>query len=68
MRVMCTTMGSPSHGRAQLPLLRALSAAGHEVLVVTDEVLAPVFREDDVRVLTRMPDLDPGGWVERYRV
>lgn len=67
MRVMCTTMGSPSHGRAQLPLLRALAAAGHEVLVVTDEVLAPVFREDDVRVVTRMPALDPGGWVERYR-
>lgn len=59
MRVLCTTTGSPSHGRAQLPLLRALAAAGHEVLVVTNPGLAPVFQDDDVRLDTTMPDLDP---------
>ncbi|WP_055546969.1 glycosyltransferase [Streptomyces sp. NBRC 110028] len=59
MRVLCTTSGSPSHGRAQLPLLRALAAAGHEVLVVTTPGLAPVFQDDDVRLNTTMPDLDP---------
>ncbi|MFF7655044.1 glycosyltransferase [Streptomyces sp. NPDC007983] len=59
MRVLCTTTGSASHGRAQLPLLRALAAAGHEVLVVTNPTLASVFQDDDVRVDTTMPDLDP---------
>ncbi|MEU1801234.1 glycosyltransferase [Streptomyces sp. NPDC019937] len=59
MRVLCTTTGSASHGRAQLPLLRALAAAGHEVLVVTNPTLASVFEDDDVRVDTTMPDLDP---------
>ena len=59
MRVLCTTTGSASHGRAQLPLLRALAAAGHEVLVVTNPGLASVFEDDDVRVTTVMPDLDP---------
>lgn len=59
MRVLCTTTGSPSHGRAQLPLLRALAAAGHEVLVVTNPSLAPVFQDDDLRLNTSMPDLDP---------
>ncbi|MFI0780097.1 glycosyltransferase [Streptomyces sp. NPDC021212] len=59
MRVLCTTTGSPSHGRAQLPLLRALAAAGHEVLVVTNPSLASVFQDDDLRLDTTMPDLDP---------
>ncbi|MER6025341.1 glycosyltransferase [Streptomyces sp. NPDC001851] len=59
MRVLCTTLGSPSHGRAQLPLLRALAAAGHQVLVVTSEALAPVFRDDDVRVDAALPEFDP---------
>ncbi|MFG2928383.1 glycosyltransferase [Streptomyces achromogenes] len=59
MRVLCTTLGSPSHGRAQLPLLRALAKAGHQVLVVTTEVLAPVFRDDDVEVRAVLPQFDP---------
>ncbi|QWB21551.1 MULTISPECIES: glycosyltransferase [Streptomyces] len=59
MRVLCTTLGSPSHGRAQLPLLRALSKAGHRVLVVTTEALAPVFRDDDVQVDAALPEFDP---------
>ncbi|MEU8031816.1 glycosyltransferase [Streptomyces sp. NPDC049099] len=59
MRVLCTTLGSPSHGRAQLPLLRALAEAGHQVLVVTSDALAPVFRDDDVRVDTALPEFDP---------
>ncbi|GGR70519.1 MULTISPECIES: glycosyltransferase [Streptomyces] len=59
MRVLCTTLGSPSHGRAQLPLLRALSKAGHQVLVVTTEALAPVFHGDDVEVRAVLPQFDP---------
>ncbi|MEU0388745.1 glycosyltransferase [Streptomyces chartreusis] len=59
MRVLCTTLGSPSHGRAQLPLLRALAKAGHQVLVVTTEALGPVFRDDDVQVNTALPEFDP---------
>lgn len=59
MRVLCTTLGSPSHGRAQLPLLRALAKAGHQVLVVTTEALVPVFRDDDVQVNPALPEFDP---------
>ncbi|AKN73493.1 glycosyl transferase [Streptomyces sp. PBH53] len=59
MRVLCTTLGSPSHGRAQLPLLRALAAAGHQVLVVTTDALAPVFADDDVEVNAALPRFDP---------
>ncbi|MEU4894141.1 glycosyltransferase [Streptomyces sp. NPDC044780] len=60
MRVLFTTLGSPSHGRAQLPLARALAAAGHQVLVVTTPTLAPVFERDDVRVTAGFDDLNPG--------
>jgi len=66
MRVLCTTTGSASHGRAQLPLLRALAAAGHEVLVVTNPSLAAVFQDDDVRVTTVMPDLDPRARMQEH--
>ncbi|QTD96094.1 glycosyltransferase [Streptomyces cyanogenus] len=59
MRVLCTTLGSPSHGRAQLPLLRALAEAGHQVLVVTVDDLAPVFRDDDVEVNAALPRFNP---------
>ncbi|MBH5338425.1 glycosyltransferase family 1 protein [Streptomyces pactum] len=54
MRVLFTTLGSPSHGRAQLPLARALAAAGHEVLVATTPEIASVFGKDDVRVTPAM--------------
>ncbi|MEU6593209.1 glycosyltransferase [Streptomyces sp. NPDC046881] len=59
MRVLCTTLGSPSHGRAQLPLLRALAEAGHQVLVVTADTLAPVFRDDDVEVNAALERFNP---------
>ncbi|MER7406383.1 glycosyltransferase [Streptomyces sp. NPDC000070] len=59
MRVLCTTLGSPSHGRAQLPLLRALAEAGHQVLVVTTEALVPVFRDDDIQVNAALPEFGP---------
>lgn len=62
MRVLCTTLGSPSHGRAQLPLLRALAAAGHEIRVATTEQLASLFQDDDVQVITCMPDFTPGAF------
>ena len=59
MRVLFTTLGSPSHARAQLPLARAFTAAGHDVLVATTPTLAPVFERDDIRVTTCMRDLTP---------
>ncbi|MEW1659467.1 MULTISPECIES: glycosyltransferase [unclassified Streptomyces] len=59
MRVLCTTHGSPSHGRAQLPLLRALAKAGHQVQVVTNDDLVHVFAEDDVQVTPALPEFDP---------
>lgn len=61
MRILCTTLGSPSHGRAQLPLLRALAEAGHQVAVATTDGLAHVFRDDDVEVNAVLPDVDPVG-------
>ncbi|MBZ4015938.1 glycosyltransferase [Streptomyces purpurogeneiscleroticus] len=64
MRVLCTTLGSPSHGRAQLPLLRALAAAGHEVRVATNEELAPLFRHDDLHVLTCLPEFSPQAFAD----
>jgi hypothetical protein len=65
LRVLCTTAGSPSHGRAQLPLLRALVADGHEVLVVTKPVLSAVFQDNGIPV-RGMAELEPRGWVARY--
>lgn len=59
MRVLFTTVGSPSHGRAQLPLARALAAAGHEVLVATTALLVPVFERDDVRVVPCIEAFEP---------
>ncbi|MDX3385527.1 glycosyltransferase [Streptomyces niveiscabiei] len=59
MRVLFTTLGSPSHGRAQLPLARALAAAGHEVLVVTTPALVSVFEKDDVQVTASMGEFTP---------
>ncbi|MDH6697644.1 glycosyltransferase [Streptomyces sp. MAA16] len=63
MRVLFTTIGSPSHGRAQLPLARALAAAGHEVLVATTPSVAPVFEHDDVRVTVSMGDFSPNSFI-----
>jgi N-glycosyltransferase len=66
VRVLFTTHGSPSHGRAQLPLVRALSAAGHEVLVATTPALASVFGQDGVRVTTYLDDFDLGGFIHPH--
>ncbi|MFJ5226279.1 glycosyltransferase [Streptomyces sp. NPDC088400] len=60
MRILFTTLGSPSHGRAQLPLARALAAAGHEVLAATTPSTASVFEHDDVRVVSTIKDFEPG--------
>ncbi|MFI8998491.1 glycosyltransferase [Streptomyces sp. NPDC053542] len=65
MRVLCTTLGSPSHGRAQLPLLRALAAAGHDVRVATNEELAPLFRHDDLHVMTCLPEFSPRAFADQ---
>ncbi|MER8002432.1 glycosyltransferase [Streptomyces sp. NPDC095613] len=61
MRVLCTATGSPSHGRALLPLARALAAAGHEVTVASTAAVAPVFADDDVTVVSCLPPLVPSG-------
>ncbi|MFJ2558334.1 MULTISPECIES: glycosyltransferase [unclassified Streptomyces] len=63
MRVLFTTLGSPSHGRAQLPLARAFAAAGHDVLVATTPTLASVFEQDDVRVTVCMSDFTPQSFI-----
>ncbi|MFF9478650.1 glycosyltransferase [Streptomyces sp. NPDC014733] len=63
MRVLCTSTGSPSHGRAMLPLARALAGAGHAVTVAATPEMAPVFHADDVTLepcLARLPMTDPG--------
>ncbi|WP_030024524.1 glycosyltransferase [Streptomyces monomycini] len=63
MRVLCTATGSPSHGRALLPLARALAGAGHDVTVATTPEVAPVFAADPVTVETCLPRIDFGsGW------
>ncbi|MCB5912239.1 glycosyltransferase [Streptomyces pinistramenti] len=59
MRVLCTSTGSPSHGRALLPLARALAAAGHKVTVASTAELAPVFADDDVTVNICLPTMIP---------
>ncbi|QKV70691.1 MULTISPECIES: glycosyltransferase [Streptomyces] len=59
MRVLCTAMASPSHGRALLPLARALAGAGHEVTVLTTEAVAPVFAADRITVLPLLPPAPP---------
>lgn len=58
MHVLCTATGSPSHGRALLPLARALAGAGHEVTVVTTADVAPVFAADPVTVEPTLPRID----------
>ncbi|MFB8180671.1 glycosyltransferase [Streptomyces sp. NPDC055966] len=63
MRVLFTTLGSPSHGRAQLPLARALAAAGHDVLVATAPSLVPLFAQDDVRVSTCVGEFSVGSFI-----
>ncbi|MFF9571986.1 glycosyltransferase [Streptomyces sp. NPDC014685] len=63
MRVLFTTLGSPSHGRAQLPLARALAEAGHEVLVATTPALVSVFEKDDVRVTIPMEEFTPQNFI-----
>ncbi|MCQ8192334.1 glycosyltransferase [Streptomyces rugosispiralis] len=60
---MFTTLGSPSHGRAQLPLARSLAAAGHEVLVVTTPALTPVFEREEVRVTNAIGDFSPSSFL-----
>ncbi|MFD9811716.1 glycosyltransferase [Streptomyces sp. NPDC059080] len=74
MRVLCTSTGSPSHGRAMLPLARALAGAGHAVTVASTPEMAPVFRDDAVTLEPRLasppipgpldadagPDAEPG--------
>lgn len=59
MRVLCTAVCGPSHGRGQLPLLRALAAAGHKVHVVTMPSVAAVFQGEGLDVISCMPDCFP---------
>ncbi|MGW1835944.1 glycosyltransferase [Streptomyces sp. NPDC002067] len=59
MRVLCTSIGSPSHGRAMLPLARALAGAGHAVTVTATPETAPVFRADAVTLDPCLPRMTP---------
>jgi UDP:flavonoid glycosyltransferase YjiC (YdhE family) len=61
MRVLCSITGSASHGRAALPLVRALAAAGHDLLVVTGEKPAAVFDGEGVRVAGVYTDITEQG-------
>lgn len=62
MRVLFTTIGSPSHGRTQLPLARALAVAGHEVLAITTPRILPTFKQDDIRVADAIADFSPSSF------
>ncbi|MFE3072562.1 glycosyltransferase [Streptomyces sp. NPDC059247] len=79
MRVLCTATGAPSHGRALLPLVRALAGDGHEVTVVATEAIAPLLSgTDGIGLRTSMPVLPrlrapgrasaPGDMTARFRV
>ncbi|MGW1197794.1 glycosyltransferase [Streptomyces sp. NPDC002536] len=57
MRVLCTVTGSSSHARALLPLVSALAAAGHAVLVAVPPPFVPGFAGRPVRVAGVMADL-----------
>ncbi|NJQ15272.1 glycosyltransferase [Streptomyces bohaiensis] len=57
MRVLCTVTGTPSHARAMLPLVRALSGAGHEVLVVAPPGPARVFAHEKATVRVEFAEL-----------
>lgn len=59
MRVLFTTLGSPSHARSQLPLARVFATAGHDVLVATTPTLAAAFDQNDIPVTACMRDLTP---------
>ncbi|GHE15397.1 glycosyl transferase [Streptomyces alanosinicus] len=63
MRVLFTTLGSPSHGRAQLPLARAFAAAGHDVHVATTPPLVPVFEQDGIRVTACVGEFSPRAFI-----
>ncbi|MGW8668040.1 glycosyltransferase [Streptomyces niveus] len=60
MRVLCTATGAPSHGRALLPLIRALAGDGHQVTVVATQAIAPLISgTDGIGLHTSMPLLPP---------
>nr|UUG66794.1 Ktm28 [Streptomyces sp.] len=56
MRVLSTVTGSQGHARAVLPLVRALAAAGHEVVVALPPHLAEVYTDSGARVEAVLPD------------
>src|SRR2546430_2389706 len=57
MRMLCTVGSAPSHVRAMLPVARALGDAGHEVLVVTLDVLVGMFDGEPVRATGGLTDI-----------
>ncbi|GHF23591.1 glycosyl transferase [Streptomyces morookaense] len=57
VRVLCTVTGSSSHARALLPLVSALAAAGHAVLVAAPPQFVPGFAARQVRTAGIMADL-----------
>ncbi|MFJ1751219.1 glycosyltransferase [Streptomyces sp. NPDC088116] len=61
MKVLCSITGSTSHARASLPLVRALTGAGHDVLVVTAPTLVPVFDGESAQVKGVFTDITEQG-------
>jgi hypothetical protein len=58
LRVLCTVAGTPSHLSAMLPVFRALSFAGHEVLVATSQSLTARLAMEPVFSVVLFPDVD----------
>jgi N-glycosyltransferase len=56
MRVLSTVTGSVGHAHEILPMVRALVAAGHHVVVAPSPHLAPVFAGTGAEVVDAMPD------------
>jgi UDP:flavonoid glycosyltransferase YjiC (YdhE family) len=60
MRVLCSVSASRSHAIAMLPVVRAMTAAGHEVLVVAPPSLFQVFEGEAVRIREGLLDVMKG--------
>ncbi|MBT2490804.1 glycosyltransferase family 1 protein [Streptomyces sp. ISL-96] len=57
MRVLCTSVLSPSHTREALRFARLLSGAGHEVHIATEEYLLGFYLDQGVSATACLPSL-----------
>ncbi|MGW7546543.1 glycosyltransferase [Streptomyces sp. NPDC054770] len=63
MRVLCTVNATPSHARKFVPLARALVDAGHDVRVVTSEVMGRTLRGERFTVDAVLPNAHDWMWM-----